>query len=619
MTFDPQHDPALDTTVAPTPVATAPVGAPPAASAGTQAQASARPRPNRVRWFAALGIVALVVGVSAFAAVSLTGSSPAATVTGYVPTDSVMYGELRLDLPGDQKQQVGAFLSKFPGFADTAALDTKLDEVLDRLVSEGSDGKQTFTADIKPWFDGELAFAAGPLPNADALDSPESAAAAGRGLLLISIKDEALARAWFTTLMTEKGATGTPQTYEGVELTVFTDPQMGGAQAAVAFIGGDVAVVGDLDSVKAAVDTKGASGLAATPGFSAAMGATEADHIGFVYVDIKRVLDSALAMTESAASAPPVSDAMLALVPDWSAFSLRVESDALVMDSTTPHVAAAPGPDGNAPNGVADWAPPSTIVLAAGNDAGPTILEAVAHYRTDPAIGEAIKGIDQAAGMIGGLDAAIGWMGDTGLVIATAGDSVEGGLVSVPADAAAGRQLLTTLRSFAALGGAQQGVQVRDEDYNGTTITILDLGSLQGLAGLAGAASGGALPPEATSSLPDGNVELAYAATDGVVVIGSGPAFVKSVLDAGAGASLADDARFQGLVGRVGAEHTGLAFLDIAAIRGHVEGLLSQATAAQRAEYEESIKPFLTPFDAFVAASVTGNELDEQHAVITVK
>jgi hypothetical protein len=31
------------------------------------------------------------------------------------------------------------------------------------------------------------------------------------------------------------------------------------------------------------------------------------------------------------------------------------------------------------------------------------------------------------------------------------------------------------------------------------------------------------------------------------------------------------------------------------------------------------VKPFLTPFDAFVAASVTGADLDQQHAVVTVK
>ena len=94
---------------------------------------------------------------------------------------------------------------------------------------------------------------------------------------------------------------------------------------------------------------------------------------------------------------------------------------------------------------------------------------------------------------------------------------------------------------------------------------------------------------------------------------------MRHVLDAGAGQSLADDARYTGLVDRVGADHTAVSYVDIAAVRGLLETHLTDATAAERAEYEESIKPFLTPFDAFAAASVTGGDTDGQHAVITVK
>ena len=127
---------------------------------------------------------------------------------GYVPPGSVAYGELRLDLPGDQRQNVAAFLSKFPGFADQAALDTTLDEVLDRLVSDASDGKQTFTKDIKPWFDGQLGFASGALPAMTGAD-PEAVAKDAHGLLLASIKDEALARSWFAATLQDAGVTGT--------------------------------------------------------------------------------------------------------------------------------------------------------------------------------------------------------------------------------------------------------------------------------------------------------------------------------------------------------------------------------------------------------------------------
>jgi hypothetical protein len=596
-----------------TPVATAPVGvAPPGAAA------PARKR-SRIRWFAAAAVIALVVVGSAAAALMLTGTSPTATVMGYVPSDSVVYGEVRLDLPGDQKREIGEFLSKFPGFADQAALDTKLDEVLDRLVADATEQEQTFTADIKPWFDGEIAFAVGPLPDAAALTDPESMAADSRALLLLSIKDEALARAWFDGVMAETGTTGTSETYEGVQLTVFAEPEMSGVQAAFAIIGGKVAVAGDVTSVKAAIDTNGTAGLAGDPGFAAASAAMEGDHVGLVYVDLESLMDSALELSQVGGQTPQMSESMLALIPDWGAFRLRVEGDALVMDAASPHNAAGLGPDSNHANGVAEWAPPATIALSASNEYGATLLEMIELYRTDPTLGEAFESLEQGAGMLGGIDAVIGWMGDAGFVVSQDGTAVEGGIVALPTDAAAAQQLLTSIRSFVALGGSAQGITVREEDHNGTTVTIIDLGSAQDLIGMAGGLGGIPVDPSMTPGLPEGNIEIAYAATDDVVVIGSGPDFVKSVLDAGAGASLADEARYKDLVARVGTEHTSVAFVDITAIRGILEGFLAEAPADQRAEYEESIKPFLTPFDALVAASTVADDVDTQHTVITVK
>ena len=614
--FDrPVHDPTTDaddttwTETAGTPVATTPLGT----GADTP---TTGPRRNRNRWIAAGVIVALIVAVTGITLFALTGASPTSTVAGYVPADSVAYGELRLDLPGDQRQEVGEFLSKFPGFADQAALETKLDEVLDRLLSESTEGKQTYSRDIKPWFDGELAFSMAPPPPGAATNA---ATDTPRVAVLLSVKDEALARTWFKNALTEMGVTTVPEPYEGVELLTFTNPKEASGRAAFALVDGKVAIVGDIASVKAAIDTAGSSPLAKGEDFVAAKASMTGDDLGFVFVDLRSLLDAAMALTESAASMPPVSDALTALVPDWAAFRLRVEGDGLVMDSAMPHVHGAPGPSENHTNGVAGFAPPTTLVLAAGNDYGASLAQTIALYRKDPTLADAFKGIDDAAALLGGLDKSVGWLGDTGIVIARDGDSVEGGIISIPADPAAGRQLLTTLRSAAMLAGGQYGISVRDEEHAGTTITIIDLGTAKDLAALAGGLGGAPLPDDAASDLPDGNIEISYAATDGVVVIGSGPAFVRHVLDAGAGQSLADDARFSGLVGRVGASHTGISFIDITAVRGLVEGLLSEATAEDRAEYEESVKPFLTPFDAFVGAGVTANGLDQQHTIVTVK
>ena len=168
-----------------------------------------------------------------------------------MPESTIAYGEVRLDLPGDQKQAVGAFLSHFPGFADQASLDSKLDEVLDDLIRDASNGEQTYTGNIKSWFDGELAFSMGPLPAASSLSKGDaSAMGTFRALALLSVKDPTAAAAWFDAAFKKAGATATTETYNGTTVTVF--PEDSGVTTAYALIDGKVVVFGDKASVEAA-------------------------------------------------------------------------------------------------------------------------------------------------------------------------------------------------------------------------------------------------------------------------------------------------------------------------------------------------------------------------------
>ena len=101
-------------------------------------------------------------------------------------------------------QAAGEFLSKFPGFADQAALESKLDEVLDELVERRPTDDQTYTTDIKPWFDGELAFASARCRRPRRCTNrslPRSACSARSSLM--SVKDPALAQAWIDGQLAE--------------------------------------------------------------------------------------------------------------------------------------------------------------------------------------------------------------------------------------------------------------------------------------------------------------------------------------------------------------------------------------------------------------------------------
>ena len=252
--------------------------------------AKAPRRGGRVRWAVSLAVVAVVVLASAAVAALVTGQSSTSTVLGYVPADSTVYAEVRLDLPGDQRAATGEFLSKFPGFADQAALDSKLDEVLDQVVKDATNNEQSYTTDIKPWFDGELAFSVGPLPPAaDLVKGGPSVFGTSRALALLSIKDQALAQAWFDAAIAKTGAKTHTETYNGATLTVFEPSD--GVTAALAIVDGKVALAGDIASVKAAIDTEGSSDFASEPGPKAALDSVDGDHVAFGYVALRPLFD----------------------------------------------------------------------------------------------------------------------------------------------------------------------------------------------------------------------------------------------------------------------------------------------------------------------------------------
>ncbi len=74
----------------------------------------------------------------------------------WAPADAVAYAELRADMPGDQRANLLAFLSNFPGFADQTNFDAKADDGLNKLVQRLTNSKHDFSTEIKPWFSGQL-------------------------------------------------------------------------------------------------------------------------------------------------------------------------------------------------------------------------------------------------------------------------------------------------------------------------------------------------------------------------------------------------------------------------------------------------------------------------------
>jgi hypothetical protein len=449
----------------------------PAGERVPEARPVRRPGRSRLRWGVAL-VASLLVAVSvAGGALLMTAQAGPTDVLAWTPADRAAYVELRLDLPGSQRAEVAAFLSAFPGFDDQSSLETKIGEALDRLVGEASDGTYDFRSDIDPWFGGTLAMAAGePAP-----DGADTRLGTDSLLMLAGVRDEDGARAWVADAVTRSGVEATTETYKGVTVTlVDADPRPGGTgRDAMAFaIPGPVLLLGDPGSVRAAIDTDGRGGLAATPDFATAAASLPGDRVAFLFVESARLGDAASGlpgMLDPGGATDALPSWLEDLSPPWMAAAVRAEGSSLVIETRQPHVAAL-GPAVNAESALPGLAPSGTVALVVGHGVGSSIQRTQALLGDDPEIEALLDQVEAAAGLLGGIDSLVEWIDELGMVVTRDGDDLSGGIIATSSDPKASSRLFTTLQSFIKLGGGA-GIGVREETYAGERISIIDLGS----------------------------------------------------------------------------------------------------------------------------------------------
>ena len=551
--------------------------------------------PSRGRWAIAAGIALLVVVLSGIGLIALVGAASNSVVASWSPADAVVYAEVRGDLPGDQRQNLGRFLAHFPGFADQSTLDTKIDETLDRLVDKATDGKHNWSKEIKPWFGGQVAVSLSGFPKRTGGDST-GAMADAHYLLVATQKDPAAAVAWLKSLSTDPS---TEQVYNGVTLTVYSSEH--GPKVAAGATGG-VLLVGDEASVKAAVDRNGKNGLATSTTFSNAMSSLSGDQLTRTYIDVQAYVDAVKAMPGlSVLGVTGLEQSMLSRLPAWAAAGGRVESDALAGEFVAPLAADAPV-IADQESAIAKHVPASTVLLLDGQDYGKRLAVQLDELRKQPAMADQLKQVDQVASVLGGLDKLIGLVDEVGVVVSAEGGTQGGGVVIVPTDVDQASQLATSIRNLIALAGGSSGITIRDEPYGSGTITTVDLGDASKLMG--------------GSSLPiSGHVEISFTVQDGLVIVGSGPAWVKSIVDVKPGSSLADQARYRSAMDRVGARNSASFYLDISAARKLIEPFAASQTGSN---YATDVKPYLEPFDILAGASRTSGGKTVSRSILTV-
>ncbi|HYN69454.1 MAG TPA: DUF3352 domain-containing protein, partial [Candidatus Eisenbacteria bacterium] len=489
---------------------------------------------SRRRWLIAGGVAILAIA-AVIAGVMLLGSSPTPEALRYIPADSVVVGELRLDLPGDQLEKVGNLLAHFPGFKDQSNLPQKLDETFARLVQTASSGAADYQTDLKPWLAGPTFFG---------LRTPGSDGKPSERAVIVATTDGKVAcQPLF------EGHPTTHETRAGVDVEVADDGNVACA------LDGRYGIIGDPDSVRAALDAHAAgSGVNASADYKAAREALGADRLMTVFVAGKDFAElQGMLQGELPSSAPSLG--MLQTLPRWAIAGFRAEDDALVMDlvSAPAEVASASGapaqitPASSLPTApppristLATLLPGDTVALAEGHGVGVGIQSVLAGLRAEPTTAETVGQLDSALALLGGAEGLLGWIGDAAVVVVPDGSSVAGGLVLLAPDDTTATEKVGQLTSILTLAGLGAGIDIEETTVNGTKITTATFGDLGSLLRLAGA---NVDVPEGTS------LEISIAARGQLVMIGGGETFARHILEASD--RLADQAAYKRALGRV--------------------------------------------------------------------
>ncbi|HEV8054171.1 MAG: DUF3352 domain-containing protein [Chloroflexi bacterium] len=555
---------------------------------------------SRGRWIVALLATVLVVGAAA-ALVMVAGRGAGATgAPSYLPAGTVAYVETRLDLPGDQREKVADFLAHFPGFADRAALELKIDDTLDRLVREGTDGEYTYTGDLKPWFGGQVSIGVIEAPEIDAQAMEENPEVPIVGV--VSVTDREAAAAVLERIRTDaerEGVTVTSEDHGGV--TIYTIPASEGSTEAARYALTEDALLfamreGDLE---AALDRKasGTDTLAGSAEFTASQNGLRGDRVATFYFDTATLRELTEAGLEDLGPASDFMRQQLENYPTSLVSTVHVDSDRLVGEvrMTLPADAERPVP---AESTITSRVPATSNVYLEMVDVGKGIGTLVEQLKQAPEAEEMSAELEQVEGILGSdLEDYLDWLDDLAFAGQLEGDTPTGALVGSVTDQETGESRLRQLSALLTLAGAQMGggVAVDREDYNGTEITTIAVEVPEEIA-------------EGAEDLPiaAGDLEISYAFESGFFMLGLGDEQVKELIDLEPADSLGSSDRFRGALQAAGGPVTsGISYLDLASLRGFAEELVPPD---ERTRYDQEIEPYVEPLDLLIGTTVQEGE-----------
>jgi len=585
----------------------------------------------RTRWLIGGGVAGAAV-IIAVAAALLLSSRAAPEALKYVPGNSVVVAELRLDLPGDQLQKVGNLLAHFPGFKDQSILPSKIDEALDRVVKDVSNGSTDYATKLQPWLAGPTFVGILPTTSgagAGASPSPASSPASPLGDLLPSGSlDGVIVATTDGKVSCDAAITGgTTRAIPQGSMLVGPDGRM------ACFMDGKFGLLGTPAGIEAALAAhSGGTGADRDPTYVKARDTLGGDRLATLYVS-----GSAAALMQAAEASPaislPIALPGTARLPEWLITGVRAEDDALVSDvfvappkagatgSAGPSTAGSPLPTFPPPHAsaIAGFLPGNTVALAELHGVGVSAQTALAALRSDPQFQSAAAQLDAALGLAGGPEGVVGWISDAGIVAipssnTAAAGAVPGldlGVVLVATDEATATAKAAQIKSLLSLAALSGGGSAKDVNVDGTTVTTIDLGSLSGLLGATGAAGDlGGLPIPS-----DLHITLSLAVRGKLVLLGGDDSFPRDVLQVEAGQTLADQDAYKRSLGRASASNLAQVYVAGGSLRTLIAQLLPADVAAR---WQTDFLPYAQPIDAILLTTTLENGLSHTRLVVTV-
>ncbi len=542
-------------------------------------------RPRAWRWAVAFLVsVAMLLAMTGVAVFAQTGSGGG---PAFVPATATAFGEIRLDMPGNQHDELAAFMAHLPGFADPSSFDTKLNEALDELLSSGTGGAATWTGNIQTWSNGQFAIGLLALPAATATGSD----AQPQVVVGLGVKDRAALEEQIQTLV--QAESPTTEDYAGATITT-------AGTTSYAVTDQYLLVSPSVADLKTSLDVLAGTtpSLADDPSFTAAAASLASPNLGEFYVAtsaLKPLLVQQLSQQPGGAAIV----AQLDNLPLWVGGYAQVASSHVTLGVSTQLADSSMLPSVRETDLAAHF-PAGTLGYLETRDLGTTVDALLAQLKlqltADSSNSQMITGIEQ---QLGPLDQLLSFVEDGAVGISIGDTGLSAGIVATLSDEAVGGTRVQTLLGLLRIvgGGANSPFTVTSADVNGVTVTTI---TLQPSAGI-------------PSDLPF-TPALSVAVSDSHLYLGLGD-FAATALAQDPSTSLASNQRYTAAVAEAGAPNAGVIWVDLAA----VAPLAASMVAANDPTYDTDIKPWIDALDSFVATATVDGDIASLKALLFVK